>query len=170
MSRIARWTRWFAPTIAALLLLIGAFGVAAAAERGPTTPPPANYAELEQQYHLRQLQVRSLDELLKRDERRSTEIAKLIAYAKAAGKDTKALEQALATYRAKLGVARVAWYTAAATLKTHAGFSAAGKVTNPDQARATLKAATSALEQSYLAARSAEELLNKAMTAKPGQK
>jgi hypothetical protein len=170
MSRIARWTRWFAPTLAALLVLIGTFGVASAAERGSTTPPPANYAELQKQYNLRQLQLRSLDELLKRDDRRSAEVAKLIAYAKAAGKNTTALEQALATYRAKLGVARTAWYTAAAVLKTHTGFSAAGKVTNPDQARATLKAATSALEKSYLTARGAEELLNKALAAIRAQK
>jgi hypothetical protein len=167
MSRIARW---LAPTLAALLFLISTFGVAAAAEHGPTTPPPTNYAELEQQYRLRQLQVRSLDELLKRDERRCSEVEKLIAYAKTKGKDTAALEKALAAYRSKLGAARTAWYTAATTLKTHTGFSASGKVTNADQARATLKAAASALEQSYLAARSAEELLNKALAVKPGQK
>ena len=167
MLRIARW---LAPTLAALFVLIGTFGVAAAAERGATTPPPPNYAELEQQYQLRQLQVRSLDELLKRDEHRTTEVAALIARAKAAGKNTAALEQALAAYRSKLGAARTAWYTAAVTLKTHTGFSTAGKVTNADQARATLKAATGALEQSYVAARSAEELLNKALAVKPSQK
>jgi hypothetical protein len=42
--------------------------------------------------------------------------------------------------------------------------------THPDQARATLKAAKSALEKSYLAARSAEALLNKALAAKIGKK
>ena len=167
MIRIARW---LAPTIAALLLLLGTIGVAAAAERSPATPPPAKYAELEKQYQLQKSQLRSLDEMLKRDERRTTEVAAMIARAKGEGKNTAALEQALATYRSKLGDARTAWYTAAAALKTHAGFSDAGKVTNADQARATLKAAKSALEKSYLAARSAEELLNKALAAKPGKK
>lgn len=167
MFRIARW---LTPTFAALLLLLGTFGFASAAERGSTTPPPANYAELEKQYHLQQSQLRSLDELLKRDERRSAEVATLIARAKAEGKNTAALEQALADYRSKLGGARTAWYTAAVALKTHTGFSTAGKVTNADQARATLKAAKSALEQSYLTARSAEELLNKALAAKPTKK
>jgi len=165
MSRIARW---FAPTFAALLLL-GTLGFASAAERSSTTPP-VNYAELEKQYQLRQQQLPSLDEMLKRDERRSTEVAAMIAHAKAEGKNTAAWEQALAIYRSKLGGARTIWYTAAAVLKTHAGFSAAGKVTNADQARATLKAAKSALEKSYLAARSAEELLNKALTVKPRKK
>jgi hypothetical protein len=166
---MARIARCFASIIAALLLL-GTFGVAAAADRGPTTPPPANYAELEKQYQLQKSQLRSLDEMLKRDERRGSEVAALIARAKAEGKNTTALEKALATYRSKLGGARTAWYTAAAALKTHAGFSDAGKVANPDQARATLKAAKSALEKSYLAARSAEELLNKALAAKPSKK
>jgi len=166
---MTRITRWIAPTIAALLLLMGTFGFASAAEHRPTTPP-VNYAELEKQYYLRQLQVRSLDEMLKRDERRGAEVAAMIAHAKGEGKNTAALEQALATYRSKLGAARTAWYIAAVALKTHSGFSAAGKVTNPDQARATLKAATSALEKSYFAALSAEELLNKALAAKPGQK
>jgi len=166
MSRIARL---LAPTFIALLLLMGTFGFASAAERGSTTPPPS-YAELEKQYQLRQLQLRSLDQLLKRDERRGAEVTTLIARAKAAGKNTTALEQALAAYRSKLGGARKSWYTAAIILKTHTGFSASGKVTNADQARATLKAAGSALEQSYLAARSAEELLNKALAVKLTQK
>lgn len=166
MSRIARL---LVPTFAALLLLLGTFGFASAAERGSATPPP-NYAELEKQYQLQKSQLRSLDELLKRDERRSAEVAKLIARAKAEGKNTTALEQALAAYRSKLGGARTDWFTAAAALKAHTGFSAAGKVTNADQARATLKAAKSALEKSYLAARSAEELLNKALAVKPTKK
>jgi hypothetical protein len=131
-----------------------------------SAPPKTNYAELEQQYHLRQQQLSSLNELITRDERRSAEVAALIARAKAEGKNTVTLEQALATYRSKLGAARTALYRAAATLKTHAGFSNAGKVTNPDQARATLKAASSALEQSYVTARSAEELLNRALAVK----
>jgi hypothetical protein len=162
---MTRITRWITLTLTALLLLLGTFGVAAAAEHG-ATPPKTNYAELEQQYHLRQQQLRSLNEMITRDEHRTAEVATLIARAKAEGKNTAALERALAMYRSKLGAARTAWYTAAATLKTHAGFSDAGKVTNADRARATLKTAGSALEKSYLTARSAEELLNKALAVK----
>jgi len=161
MTRIARW---LVPALAALVLLMGTFGVAAAEQRGPTEPPKTpNYTELEQQYRLRMAQVRSLDELIRRAAHRGEEIAAKITRAKAEGKDTAALEQALTTYRTKLYAAHAYWQAAADALKTHAGFSAAGKVTNPDQARATLKTAGAALEQSYLTARSADELLNKAL-------
>lgn len=166
MIRIARW---MAPAFVALMLL-GTFGVAAAAERTPPKPPQTANAELEKQFTLRQQQVRSLDEMLKRDERRSAEVAGIIAYAKAKGKNTASLEQVLATYRAKLVAARGFWQAAAAAMKSHAGFSNTGKVTNLDQARATLKAAGSTLEQSYRAAQSAEELLNKALAAFRSQK
>jgi hypothetical protein len=172
MTRNTRWTRWIVSALAALLLLLGTFGVAAAEKRGPTGPQPTetNYAELEQLYRLRQQQVRSLDEMLRRDERRGAEVAELIARAKAEGKDTAAIERALAAYRTGLGVARAAWKTAAYALKTHAGFNDAGKVTNPDQARATLKTAGSALEQSYRTARYVEEMLNKALAYWRGRK
>ena len=162
MTRIARW---MTPTLVALLLLLGTFGVAAAAETKPTTPPHTANAELEKQYSLRQQQLRSVYEMIKRDQHRSAEIAGMIAHAKAEGKNTAALEQALAAYHEKLVAAGAFLQTAAAALKTHAGFDNAGKVTNLDQARATLKAAGSAIEQSYRTAQSAEELLNKALAA-----
>lgn len=168
MTRIARW---IIPTLAALMLLIGTFGIAAAEERGPTQPPKApKYTELEQLLRLRAAQARSLDEMLRREARRGDEIAAKIARAKAEGKDTAAIEQALATYREKLYAAHAYWQAAADKLKAHAGFSNAGKVTNPDQARATLKAAGAALEQAYRTARGAEEQLNKALAAALGKK
>lgn len=170
MSRITRWARWIIPSLAALLLIMSAAGTTAAAERRPTTTPTPTYPALEQQYRLQQQQLRSLGEMLTREERRSAEIAKIIAYAKAAGKNTAALEQALAAYSAALIGARTDWQSAAATLNTHAGFSATGKVTTPDTARATLKAVGGALERSYLAARGAEEALNRALAAFRNQK
>jgi hypothetical protein len=165
-----RITRFLVSALAVLLVLIGTFGVAAAEQRGSTVPPPANYGELEQLYRLRQLQARSLDEMLKRDERRGMEVERLIAYAKTKGKDTAALERALATYRTTLRYARAAWQTAADVLKTHAGFNDAGKVINPNQARATLKTAESAIYKCYRVARYAEELLNRALTEFRSQK
>jgi hypothetical protein len=77
--------------------------------------------------------------------------------------DTAALEQALATYRTMLRSARAAWKIAANVLKTHAGFNDAGQVTNPDQARATLKTAGSAIYECYRVAHYAEELLARAL-------
>jgi hypothetical protein len=167
---MTRITRWMAPAVVALLVLLGTFGVAAAAETKPTKPPQAPNAELEQQYRLRQQQLRSVYDMIKRDQRRSEEVAKMIVHAKAEHKNTAALEQAMATYREKLGTASTFLQTAAAALKIHAGFSDAGKVTNLDQARATLKVAGSALEQAYRTAQGAEELLNKALAAFRSQK
>jgi hypothetical protein len=171
MTRIARWTRWTASALAVLLMLIGTFGVAAAENRGATTPPPpTSYGELEQLYRLRKQQLRSLDEMLTRDERRAVEVEQLIAYAKGKGKDTAALERALATYRATLGSARAAWKIAFEVLKTHAGFNDAGHVTNPDQARATLKSAENALYKCYRMTHYAEELLARALAEFRNQK
>ncbi len=166
-----RITRFLVSALAVLLVLVGTFGVAAAEQRSPTvTPPHTNYGELEQLYRLRQSQVRSLYEMLSRDEHRALEVDKLIAYAKSRGVDTAALEQALATYRSMLRYARAAWKIAANVLKTHAGFNDAGQVTNPDQARATLKTAEGAIYKCYRVARYAEELLNRALAEFHGRK
>jgi len=165
-----RITRFLVSALALLLVLMGTFGVAAAEQRGPTSPPTTNYTELEKLYRLRQSQLRSLDEMLKRDERRGTEIEKLIAYAKTKGKDTAALEKTLATYRTTLRYARASWQTAADALKTHAGFNGAGKVTTPDQARVTLKTVDTAIYKCYQVERYAEELLNKALADFRSQK
>ncbi|MEO7911376.1 MAG: hypothetical protein ABIV47_17155 [Roseiflexaceae bacterium] len=162
---MTRIVRWMAPAFIALLLLLGTFGVAAAADSKPTKPPQAANAELEKQYSLRQQQLRSLYKMITRAQRRSAEISTMITYAKSKGVNTAALEQALATYNTKLVAARAAWQTASAALASHTGFSNAGKVTNLDQARATLNTARSALELSYRTAQSAEELLNKALAA-----
>src|SRR5204862_1801056 len=83
-----RITHFLVSALAVLVVLVGTFGVAAAEQTGPTvTPPHTNYGELEQLYRLRQSQVRSLYEMLSRDEQRALEVDKLIAYAKSKGVD-----------------------------------------------------------------------------------
>ena len=92
-------------------------------------------------------------------------IDELIAKLKAKGKDTAALEQAVAAFRSGIAQARAEWQAASATLSTHAGFDAAGKVTNADQARATLKDAHGHMEQAHTIAHAAYEKLHAAIVA-----
>jgi ElaB/YqjD/DUF883 family membrane-anchored ribosome-binding protein len=63
----------------------------------------------------------------------------LIGKAKANGKDTSALEAAVAAFKAKESDFKKLNSAAADILKTHAGFDANGKVVNRDQARQTLQ-------------------------------
>lgn len=65
----------------------------------------------------------------------------LITRAKANGRDTSLIEAALEKFKAKVAEAKKAHDAAAATLKTHAGFSNDGKVVDRTQARETIKTA-----------------------------
>jgi hypothetical protein len=89
----------------------------------------------------------------------------VIATAKAKGKDTSALEQALATFRQKLATARTAWQSASDTLATHAGFDAQGKVTDAATARETLKSARSAMLSAHATVVGARVELRQALAA-----
>ena len=166
MSSIIRWTRWIAVALT-VVLLFGSFGVTAAAGRSAaeTGAPETRNAELERSYQLRKQQLRQVEEMLRRGERRAAEISQMIERAKAEGKDTTAIAQALVAYRAKLVSAQAAWRAASAKLTAHVGFTDAGKVSNTDQAAATMKAAGAYLEASYLTLRGAEEALNRALAA-----
>jgi CHASE1-domain containing sensor protein len=165
MAPIIRWTRWFAVALT-FVLLFSSFGVTAAAGRSPLASQETRNAELERNYQLRKQQLRSVDEMLQRGERRAAEISQLIQRAKAEGKNTTALQQALADYRAKLISAQAAWRAAAAKLAAHVGFTDAGKVSNTDQAAATMRAAGAYLESSYLTLRGAEDALNRALAVR----
>lgn len=71
----------------------------------------------------------------------------LIAKAKEQGQDSAALETALAAYQAQLPNAQQPHDAAAQILTTHAGFDAAGKVTDSAQAKTTLESARQSLQQ-----------------------
>jgi uncharacterized membrane protein len=71
----------------------------------------------------------------------------------------------VAVFRTSITRARAEWQSASAILATHAGFDAAGKVSNADQARTTLKDAHGHMEQAHTIAHAAYKNLHAAIVA-----
>jgi hypothetical protein len=161
---IARFSRWILALLVALVAVGMNFGSAAAAPAKPTPPNPTN-AALSRTYKLEQDRLKLQDVRLKNAGQYAIKIDELIAKLKTKGQDTAALEQAVAAFRADIASARAEWQAARAVLSTHAGFDGAGKVTNADQARATLKDAHGHMEQTHTIARAAYEKLHAAIVA-----
>ena len=161
---IARFSRWTLAVLAALVAVGISFGSASAAPAKPTTPKPAN-AGLSHTYKVEQDRLKLQDVRLKNADKHAGKIDEIITKLKAKGQDTAALEQAVAAFRAEIVKARAEWQAAGATLSTHAGFDADGKVTDADQARATLKDAHGHMEQTHAIARAAYAKLHAAVVA-----
>jgi hypothetical protein len=68
---------------------------------------------------------------------------------KSKGKDTAALEAALATFQQQIATAQASHKTAADLLSAHAGFDASGKVIDPEQAHLTLTSAHQSLSDAH---------------------
>jgi hypothetical protein len=151
---IARFSRWTLALLAALVAVGMSFGSASAAPAKPTLTPLAN-AALSRSYKVEQDRLKVQDVRLKNADKYAGKIDELIAKLKAKDQDTTALDQAVAAFRAEIVKARAEWQAASATLATHTGFDAASKVTNADQARATLKDAHGHMEQAHLIAHAA---------------
>ncbi len=161
---IARFSRWTLALLVALVAVGMSFGSASAAPAKPTPTTPAN-AALSRTYKIEQGRLKLQDTRLKNADKHAGKLDQLIAKLKAKGQDTAALEQAVATFRTDIANARAEWQAASATLATHAGFDADGKVTNADQARATLKDAHGHMEQVHAIARGAYQKLHAALVA-----
>ena len=82
---------------------------------------------------------------------------------KSEGKDTGALEAALATFQSQIATAQASHDTAASLLGAHAGFDDSGNVTDADQARQTLVTARQSLNDAHDILRQAREDLHKAV-------
>lgn len=162
--------------LAALIAIAASLGSAFAApssERQPPpsatqpparpTPPAVPANQLARTYREEQQRLKLQDVRLKGAVEFATRIEKVIAQLKSKGKDTTALEAAVASYRTGITNARAQWQIAADALAAHAGFDANGKVTDADQARATLKSAHSAMEQARKTAHDAFVALRKAL-------
>jgi hypothetical protein len=79
-----------------------------------------------------------------------TKTQQLISKLKAAGKDTASLETGLATFKQSLAETKTLHDSAAALLKTPAGFNAGGQVTEAKQAADTIHSAGQELRQAHL--------------------
>ena len=165
MSRIAHFSRWTLALLIALVAVGMSFGSASAAPAsGSPAPKPAN-AALTRAYKLERERLKLQDVRLRNAGLHAAKLDELIAKHKGKGQDTAALEQAVAAFRSSIDGARAEWQAASATLATHAGFDGDGKVTNADQARATLKDAHGHFEQTHKIARGAYEKLHAAIIA-----
>jgi hypothetical protein len=150
--------------LAIALVAVGmTFGTAAAAPARPEKPRPN--AQLTAMYRVEQIRLRVQGERLTRAATFAAKFDALVAKLKAKGQDTTALEQAVAAFRTSLDQARAEWQSAKDALTTHAGFDDAGKVTNADQARATLKDAHGHMAQAHTIAHQAFLTLRKAVVA-----
>jgi hypothetical protein len=84
---------------------------------------------------------------------------------KSKGKDTAALEAALATFQQQVATAQTSHKTAADLLSAHAGFDASGKVTDSEQAHQTLTGAHQSLSDAHKVLQQAGLDLRKAIRA-----
>jgi hypothetical protein len=163
MSRIARWTL---ALVVALLTLTASLGSAFAEPRSeprPPSAPPVNNSTLERAYQLEQQRLREQEAQLKQAGAYADAIQALITRLKEHHQETGLLERALATFRTRLAAARHEWELARDILKAHAGFDDRGKVTNADQARATVAAAHSHLDRAAEIMRAAYRDLSAAL-------
>ncbi|MEI8164833.1 MAG: hypothetical protein WCG26_00580 [Chloroflexales bacterium] len=162
MVQIMRWGRWPLALMVALLSLSVGWEQTFAA---PGTSQDSKTTVIERNYATAQAHLKLQDTALTRFGAFADKLAEVIATAQAKGKDTTALEQALATFRQKLEAARATWQTASDTLTSHAGFDAQGKVTDAATARETLKSARTAMQSAHTTVLSARTELRQALTA-----
>jgi hypothetical protein len=109
-----------------------------------TTPPqPNQQAEkkpLDQVFKLEQKAHDHQGDMITKAVSASSKMSELIARAKSNGKDTTALEKALADFNAKIGEIRLAFDRTGKLIKDHQGFDASGTVTDREQAVKTVDA------------------------------
>ena len=145
--------------VGALALAFPLTVVSAAGLNQDTQPPAADStpdsARLEKLYQREQRLLEGQANRLERANEIVGRAEERIAELKANGKDTTVLEEALATFEDQLVEAQTAHAAAAEILNTHAGFDAAGKVTDAATAKETVKEAGQSLRETTKILRSA---------------
>ena len=131
-----------------LLVLIAVLGLAvmpfasafAAGEKDPT-PPPQPVGQISNE-RLEQVWARQLRiyERMGRTDELTAKVQKLIDRAKTNGKDVSAVQAALDAFEAAAKEAHPIYESAKGIINSHQGFDGNGKVTDPAQARETVKA------------------------------
>lgn len=131
--------------LSGMLALGAALSAAAptyAAEPTPTAPAgEREYRRLERLYERLQRGLEAQAAHLAKADEAVAKTQEFMDKARSEGKDTSALEAALAGARSKVDQARAKHSSAAATLAAHAGFDDAGQVTDPAAARQTVESA-----------------------------
>lgn len=149
-----RWTLTLLVAVAA----IGPIGSTAFAE-----PVRDGNKAIERAYAATRASLASTHARIEKATARAGKVAEWIGKAKAKGKNTAAVETALASFRSATDTARGTWREAEAILKTHSGFNNDGKVTDPGAAKATVESAAAKLKQTNATLREAYGALRKAI-------
>lgn len=147
-----------------LALLFGAAAPALAQAGTPPAPDPARQAQrLERLLAREQEWLSRQAENLARANEAADKVQVRIDELKSEGKDTAALEAALAAFQEQLAEAQTAHDAANATLSAHAGFDADGHVTDAILARETVKSAGKSLRDAHRLLREAGHDLRRAI-------
>jgi hypothetical protein len=165
MGHTTSLRRWTLGLLAALAALMMTFGVASAAPAARPDKPATRTAALARQLKREQGRLKVQTARLDRAAEHTAKLDALIAKQKAKGRDTTALELAVAAYRSAIGQARGELQAARDTLAAHAGFDANGQATDAGQARATLQEAHGHMQQAHATMRGAVKSLRDAVKA-----
>jgi hypothetical protein len=155
--------RVFGP-VAALAMLAGfvfAPTSTAYADDGTAAAPGGKALEKAYQRELKWLSIQQ--EHLNKAGEFTGKVQTFIDEQKAKGKDTSALEAALAAFNQQVAAAQGEHDNAASILSAHAGFDENGQVTNREAARETVKSAHEALANARKTLWQAERELRKAL-------
>ena len=131
--------------LTALMLVLGLtampiLSASAAGEYDPTPPPqPAGQIRTERLERVWARQLRTYERMGHTDEF-IEKAQKLIDRAKAKGKDVTAVQAALDAFKAAAKDAQPIYESIKGLINSHRGFDSNGKVTDPEQARETVKA------------------------------
>ncbi len=156
-----------------LLALIAALGLAAmpfvsafaAGEKDPT-PPPAERRQISSE-RLERVWARQLRiyERMGRADELTAKVQKLIDRAKTNGKDISAVQSALDAFEAAAKDAGPIYESANGIINSHPGFDSNGKVTDPAQARETVKAMRAKFKEIHDAMNGTGKALREAIRA-----
>jgi hypothetical protein len=115
------------------------------------TPEPPRFEGRRLEYALQRHKLHLQNQQLRIDfaHEAADQAQRWIDFLKGQGKDTSALEAALAEYERQLDAAQASWDRANSILTTAAGFDSNGQVTDPVQARETLMDANDAMIQTH---------------------
>ncbi len=160
-----------------LFALIAALGLAAmpfvsafaAGNNDPTTPPaPSGQISNEKLEQVWARQLHTYERIgngFDRVDSFTENAQRLIAKAKANGKDVSAVQAALDAFEAAVKEAHPVYESAKGIINSHQGFDANGKVTDPEKAKETVKAMHAKLQEIKTAMNGTGKTLREAIKA-----